>query len=199
MLLYLHSYQSLLWNTIVSQRIKKYGFKPIVGDLVFKDNDVKEAPIEIIDEEDIKEEDTDISNGKCPEVEIISEETLSKYTILDVVYPLPGCDIRYPENEIKKWYIDLLAKDNLTSEKLMKKNKYYILFKEYFYFINIIYLYYVFIFRLFSLKGTYRNIISKAEDIVWSTVNHDDLNDDLLLSDIEIMNNKQPFQSVPGA
>ncbi|XP_025418895.1 pseudouridylate synthase 7 homolog isoform X2 [Sipha flava] len=173
-LLYLHSYQSLLWNTIVSQRIRKYGLKPIVGDLVFKDNDAKEALIEIIDEEEIKEENNDLSNGKCPEVEIISEESLSKYTIFDVVYPLPGCDVRYPENEIGKWYIDLLAKDNLTSEKLMKKNK------------------------LFSLKGTYRAIISKAEDIVWSTVNHDDLNDDLLLSDIEIMNNKQPFHSVPG-
>lgn len=56
----------------------------------------------------------------------------------------------------------------------------------------------MFNFRLFSLKGTYRTIISKAEDIVWSTVNHNDLNDDLLLSDIEIMNNKQPFHSVPG-
>lgn len=131
-MLYLHSYQSLLWNTIVSQRIRKYGLKPIVGDLVFKDNDAKEALVEIIDEEEIKEEDTDvnsdISNGKCPEVEIISEESLSKYTIFDVVYPLPGCDIRYPENEIAKWYIDLLAKDNLTSEKLMKKNKYDIYF-----------------------------------------------------------------------
>lgn len=53
-------------------------------------------------------------------------------------------------------------------------------------------------FRLFSLKGTYRTIVSKAEDIVWSIVNHNDLNDDLLLSDIEIMENKEPFTSVPG-
>lgn len=53
-------------------------------------------------------------------------------------------------------------------------------------------------FRLFSLKGTYRNIVSKAEDIVWSIVNHNNLNDDLLLSDIEIMENKQPFNSLPG-
>jgi tRNA pseudouridine13 synthase len=114
----------------VSQRIRKYGLKPIVGDLVFKDNDAKEALIEIIDEEEIKEENNDLSNGKCPEVEIISEESLSKYTIFDVVYPLPGCDVRYPENEIGKWYIDLLAKDNLTSEKLMKKNKYVLFFKN---------------------------------------------------------------------
>lgn len=51
---------------------------------------------------------------------------------------------------------------------------------------------------MFSLKGTYRTIVSKAKDIVWSTVNHNNLDDDLLLSDIEIMDNKQPFISVEG-
>ncbi|KAF0771299.1 pseudouridylate synthase 7 [Aphis craccivora] len=176
-LLYLHSYQSLMWNKIVSQRIQKFGLKPIVGDLVFKDNESKEVLDEVIDGEEIKEEDeeeeTDVNIVKFPEVETISEENLSKYTIFDVVYPLPGCDISYPKNEIGKWYIDLLAKDGLTSEKLSKKNK------------------------LFSLKGTYRSIVSKAEDIVWTTINHNDLNDDLLLSDIEVIENKQPFISVP--
>ncbi|XP_026822512.1 pseudouridylate synthase 7 homolog [Rhopalosiphum maidis] len=176
-LLYLHSYQSLMWNKIVSQRIQKFGLKPIVGDLVFKDNESKEILDEVIDGEEIKEEDeeeeTDVNNVKFPEVETISEENLSKYTIFDVVYPLPGCDVSYPTNEIGKWYIDLLAKDDLTSEKLSKKNK------------------------LFSLKGTYRSIVSKAEDIVWTTINHNDLNDDLLLSDIEVIENKQPFISVP--
>lgn len=197
MLLYLHSYQSLLWNTIVSERIKKYGLNPIIGDLVFKDNAMKNVPLEIIDDE---EEENNESNKKFPVVETISEENLDKYTIFDVVYPLPGCDVRYPENEIGKWYIDLLAKDELTSEKLMKKNKYSIF--SIFFMVLLPYKYYLFticsIFRLFSLKGTYRTIVSKAENIVWSTINHNDLNDDLLLSDIEVMENKQPFTSIPG-
>lgn len=137
MLLYLHSYQSLLWNKIVSQRIKEYGLKPIIGDLVFKDNAMKDVPVEIIDDEE-EDKETDANNVKFPEVETISEENLSKYTIFDVVYPLPGCDIRYPDNEIGKWYIDILAKDNLTSEKLMKKNKYCVFFIGYYYFINIL-------------------------------------------------------------
>lgn len=131
--MYLHSYQSLLWNKIVSRRINKYGLKPIVGDLVFKDNELKDAPIEVLEEGEEngeEEEETDLSNVKFPEVETITEDKLSKYTIFDVVYPLPGCDVRYPDNEIGKWYIDLLAEDNLTSEKLMKKNKYDLYFFE---------------------------------------------------------------------
>lgn len=112
-----------MWNKIVSQRIKKHGLKPIVGDLVYKDNASKETPVEIINGDE-NEEESDINNGKCLEVETISEENLTKYTVFDVVYPLPGCNVRYPENEIGQWYTDLLAKDNLTSEKLLKKNKY---------------------------------------------------------------------------
>lgn len=109
----------------MSQRIQKFGLKPIVGDLVFKDNELKEVPVEVIDGEENEEdeEEIDVNNVKFPEVETISEENLSKYTIFDVVYPLPGCDVRYPDNEIGKWYIDLLAKDDLTSEKFLKKNK----------------------------------------------------------------------------
>lgn len=122
-LLYLHSYQSLLWNKIVSRRINKYGLKPIVGDLVFKDNESKIEPVyEIIDEDENDEKEED--DIKFPEVETISEANLSKYTVFDVVYPLPGCDVSYPENEIGQWYTDLLANDNLTSDKLSKKNKY---------------------------------------------------------------------------
>lgn len=124
MLLYLHSYQSLIWNKIVSQRIKKYGLKPIVGDLVYKDSVSKDVPNEVIDVDENQEEESDVNNEKCLEVETITEDNISKFTVFDVVYPLPGCDVRYPENEIGQWYTDMLAKDNLTSEKLLKKNKY---------------------------------------------------------------------------
>lgn len=141
-----------MWNKIVSQRVKKYGLIPIVGDLVFKDNDLKDVPVEVIDEVDEEEEEEEaeavISGKKLPEVETISEDTLSKYTIFDIVYPLPGCDVRYPDNEIGQWYIDLLAEDNLTSEKLSKKNKYvfffilYLFYKIIFLFNYIIYIYF---------------------------------------------------------
>lgn len=32
--MYLNSFQSLIWNKMVSKRIKLFGLKPVVGDLV---------------------------------------------------------------------------------------------------------------------------------------------------------------------
>lgn len=38
-MLYIHAYQSLIWNSVVSRRIKKYGLKPIPGDLIYQNPD----------------------------------------------------------------------------------------------------------------------------------------------------------------
>lgn len=35
-LMYIHSYQSYVWNNMVSKRIEDYGLKPVPGDLVLK-------------------------------------------------------------------------------------------------------------------------------------------------------------------
>lgn len=32
--MYVHSYQSYIWNTMVSRRLRQFGLKPVVGDLV---------------------------------------------------------------------------------------------------------------------------------------------------------------------
>lgn len=34
--MYIHSYQSFVWNTMVSRRVEAYGFKAVEGDLVLK-------------------------------------------------------------------------------------------------------------------------------------------------------------------
>lgn len=41
--MYIHAYQSYVWNAIVSERIRTFGTdRPVVGDLVF-DKDVQKA------------------------------------------------------------------------------------------------------------------------------------------------------------
>jgi tRNA pseudouridine13 synthase len=37
-MMYVHAYQSYVWNAIVSERIKRFGYDaPIPGDIVFED------------------------------------------------------------------------------------------------------------------------------------------------------------------
>ncbi|XP_037586473.1 pseudouridylate synthase 7 homolog [Cebus imitator] len=70
-LMYIHSYQSYVWNNMVSKRIEDYGLKPVPGDLVLK--------------------------GATPTY--IEEDDVNNYSIHDVVMPLPGFDVIYPKHK----------------------------------------------------------------------------------------------------
>lgn len=61
--MYIHAYQSYVWNAIVSERIHTYGSdRPIVGDLVFEMSKDKEA-MDVDDEEaPVLENDADDSS-----------------------------------------------------------------------------------------------------------------------------------------
>jgi tRNA(Glu) U13 pseudouridine synthase TruD len=58
---------------------------------------------------------------KTPAVRAITEEELDRITIEDIVLPLPGHNVVYPNNVIKQWYEELLAVDGL-SFTAMKQN-----------------------------------------------------------------------------
>lgn len=137
-LLYIHAYQSLIWNEIASRRFK-LGAKVLPGDLVFVED--AHHSEEITDEVDLLnsvEEDTDQDENASEKPEPVEEESIfktmvrplteqdvasGKFSIFDVVLPLPGHDITYPSNECGKWYADRLAIDGLSSEKLKTKQK----------------------------------------------------------------------------
>lgn len=71
-LMYLHAYQSYIWNEAASKRISALGLKPCLGDLV--------------------------KNKENGDVILITAENLNQYTIENVVLPLPGHNILYPNN-----------------------------------------------------------------------------------------------------
>jgi tRNA(Glu) U13 pseudouridine synthase TruD len=60
-------------------------------------------------------------NQKTPAVRAITEEELDNIGIEDVVLPLPGHNVVYPNNVVKQWYEELLAVDGL-SFTAMKQN-----------------------------------------------------------------------------
>ncbi|XP_032132238.1 pseudouridylate synthase 7 homolog isoform X7 [Sapajus apella] len=92
-LMYIHSYQSYVWNNMVSKRIEDYGLKPVPGDLVLK--------------------------GATPTY--IEEDDVNNYSIHDVVMPLPGFDVIYPKHKIREAYREMLTADNLDIDNMRHK------------------------------------------------------------------------------
>ncbi|CAJ0899267.1 12923_t:CDS:10 [Entrophospora sp. SA101] len=136
-LMYLHSYQSYIWNTIVSERIRVYGCdSPVVGDLIIvdkdlinNDNDDEVASVNGVGGDDGKyeKEDNDFMTNsddlKEIKVKILKKEDLSNYTINDVVLPLPGYSVIYPDNIIFDKYKELMYRDKLDPRSMRRSVK----------------------------------------------------------------------------
>ncbi|KAJ8047590.1 Pseudouridylate synthase 7-like [Holothuria leucospilota] len=140
-MLYLHSYQSRVWNTVASKRIPKWGLYPSVGDLAAR-----------------KSINNDKMSWICPEK--VCDENLHKYSLEDIVLPLPGHTVHYPENEAST-YTEILAQDGLTTDHLRHKIKDY------------------------SLPGAYRKLVVKPSSVTWSFIKYDDSKEKLIQSDLD--------------
>ncbi len=122
-LMYVHAYQSLVWNVAASERWKRFGSSVIEGDLVLVDDHINKT------EDAIKAEDVDADgeavvlpadDDRATNLDDIFERAraLTKeeaesgmYNIFDVVLPTPGYDILYPSNEIGKFYEEFMASE----------------------------------------------------------------------------------------
>uniref|UniRef100_A0A8R1TT44 TRUD domain-containing protein n=1 Tax=Onchocerca volvulus TaxID=6282 RepID=A0A8R1TT44_ONCVO len=76
--LYVHAYQSLLWNKVVTRRVKNKGFRAIAGDLNVQGQEIKEF-----------END-------------------------EVALPLISGSVKFPDNEVRDWYEEIMAEDGVT-------------------------------------------------------------------------------------
>jgi tRNA pseudouridine13 synthase len=111
--MYVHAYQSLVWNMVASERWARYGDKVIEGDLVIIDTQgAKDALKDELDEngeivvhpagDDVAVTHDDLYERARP---LTAEEAASgKYTIFDIVLPTPGYDMEYPGNDIGDFY-----------------------------------------------------------------------------------------------
>lgn len=122
-LMYVHAYQSLVWNTVASERWKRFGSSVVEGDLVLVDDHADKS------EGVTKGEDVDVDGEAIvlPATDdratnpddvferaraLTQEEAESgKYNIFDIVLPTPGFDIIYPSNGIGKFYEEFMASE----------------------------------------------------------------------------------------
>ena len=117
-LMYVHSYCSLLWNKMASMRINLLGLKPAVGDMVFSIKD----PLSPI---------------------VLREKDIADYCASDIVLPLPGFRVAYPENLVND-YERALQEDGLKRENFRLRKL-----------------------RL-NIPGVYRKLISYPQDMSWN-------------------------------
>ncbi|KAJ2905203.1 tRNA pseudouridine synthase D [Zalerion maritima] len=111
--MYLHAYQSYIWNHVASVRWAKYGPRVIQGDLVLipKKEATSSSDAQALDQdgEIILEPDSDDDEHQRARPLSRGEVVSGKYSIRDVVLPIPGWGIVYPENEMAHLYTQIMA------------------------------------------------------------------------------------------
>ncbi|KAH0267424.1 pseudouridine synthase TruD/Pus7, partial [Aureobasidium melanogenum] len=123
-LMYVHAYQSLVWNTVAGRRYELYGNKVVAGDLVLVHEHKDKEAYAQQDEETIDDcgeiivrpaaHDTATSlEDKFERARALTPEEAAsgKYTIFDLVLPLPGFDVMYPANELGAYYSEYMGSE----------------------------------------------------------------------------------------
>ncbi|KAK5164551.1 multisubstrate pseudouridine synthase 7 [Saxophila tyrrhenica] len=119
-LMYVHAYQSFVWNTVVGKRWELYDGKVVEGDLVIVGAKDDSKPVK----EEVDDQGEPVfhpaADDSAPTAEdpftrarhLSKEEAESgKYDIFDIVLPLPGFDVLYPANEVGKFYGEFMASE----------------------------------------------------------------------------------------
>jgi tRNA pseudouridine13 synthase len=124
-LMYVHAYQSLVWNVVAGKRWAAHGEKVVEGDLVLvsehldktgKSATTNNTSIDQDGEFIINPSGTENANAVAEDFEraraLTAEEAASgAYTVYDVVLPQPGFDVEYPRNEIGAFYKEFMGSE----------------------------------------------------------------------------------------
>ncbi|KHN31449.1 Multisubstrate pseudouridine synthase 7 [Glycine soja] len=188
-MLYVHSYQSYLWNHAASKRVQKYGTENVVlGDLVYcKENSTGKVTESVGSEyaEDCSgrydSNNEDEISGEIHEeidsVKVVDVEDLNSgyYTIDDVILPMPGSRIKYPTNHIANVYEDLAKKDGISLTESVHN---------------------VEDFSITSITGCYRRVFQKPINFEWELLTYSDSNKQLVETDLDKVNKSKPMGTV---
>ncbi|XP_061922550.1 pseudouridylate synthase PUS7L [Entelurus aequoreus] len=99
---YPHAYCSRVWNEAVAHRLATLGHSVRQGDLVWTQGAEKV-------------DDNEESSAAKIHVVTEQEEQQGVYSLAQVLLPMPGNTVKYPENGVGAWYRERLARDGLES------------------------------------------------------------------------------------
>ncbi|KAH6661097.1 pseudouridine synthase [Truncatella angustata] len=118
--MYIHAYQSLVWNFVASKRWELFGASVVEGDLVYDEADgatktgTTGQNADDDDEENIHLTvmDSTREGSKQPVRALTTEDIASgRYSINDVVLSIPGTNVVYPDNKIGEFYKEFMGKE----------------------------------------------------------------------------------------
>ncbi|KAF1980522.1 pseudouridine synthase-like protein TruD/Pus7 [Bimuria novae-zelandiae CBS 107.79] len=124
-LMYVHAYQSLVWNTVAGKRWNTYGANVVEGDLVLvHEHKDKEANAESTIKDYIDQDGEVVINPAGEDSALAADDQFERaraltaeeaasgqYSIFDVVLPQPGFDVEYPKNEIGRFYEEFMGSE----------------------------------------------------------------------------------------
>lgn len=105
---------------------------------------------------------------QAPKVKTLTEEDVDKYTMFDVIMPLPGKDVAYPGGALGERYREFLKLDGLDPDNLVRKQKSVCLIRWAFSKPH------EFASRDYSLSGSYRKMIHLPKNLSWSVLRYTD-------------------------
>ena len=189
-LMYVHAYQSLVWNLAVGERWRLCGDKIVEGDLVLvsehKDKELEhctqpesvdadgEVVIQPSGEDKAFDKDDMFERARALTTE---EASSGRYNIHDIVLPLPGFDVLYPANASGEWYKMFMASEaggGLDPYDMRRKQK------------------------DFSLSGGYRKILARiGEDFEVSVHEYSDTDGDIQFVETDLDKIKKAKPNFP--
>ena len=159
--MYVHAYQSYVWNVVASARMR-LGTDVLEGDLVLINSTPEEVP-----EIDDPDQGSEFSIAE-PEshdnvaVKVLTDEDIKSgtYSIHDIVLPTPGYDVTYPcRDELRQAYINSMSPDGLDPFNMRR------------------------VVREVSMVGHYRRVVHCPENIQWKLIHYN--GKDTILENIE--------------
>lgn len=99
---YPHAYCSRVWNDAAAHRLSTMGLVVRQGDLVWTQTGQSRAE--------------DPGETSSPQIHVVTyeEEQIGVYSLEQVLLPMPGNSVKYPENAMRTWYQERLAADGLA-------------------------------------------------------------------------------------